>query len=474
MIAYQYNFAAQGQFNRTPWLDKFRINVEGRERLLTQHLGNVERDLLDVAMAVYVADRISRRSPEHPDDWFVRMTGRSLKLHIPVRKERIWNDPEVKRLLTDALEYLTADEWEIVFEERTSHTHQQTALFSAELKNPFVGLFSGGLDSFAGAVSQAFQPEFETGILVSAYSNPSLVSRQRKLVAEMNTKLKSNGKSLLDLHLSHNLHYGVKHNPAAPILPELRGRDEVTQRSRGFLFVAMGLAVTRSVGLDTLNVYENGVGAINLPHTMSGLGVDYTRAMHPEFLHRMMLLASSVFEAGMRIENPSLWKTKGQMCREIAEHGFEEMAVKTISCDGFPRRKPHAHEQCGRCTSCLLRRVSLAAGGLEELDRSIATYQTDVYSVVPTSKNTDALFELRCMEHQVVRIKNALARGNPETSLLTEFPELLRARAAIARTEGRPIEVITGELIGLFRRYVSDWDWFSSFLPNASTVIAVS
>ncbi|NJK43608.1 MAG: hypothetical protein HC933_04445 [Pleurocapsa sp. SU_196_0] len=425
-------------------------------------------------MAVYVADRISRRSPEHPDDWFVRMTGRSLKLHIPVRKKRIWNNPEVKRLLTEALEYLTADEWVIVFEERTSHTHQQTALFPAELKNPFVGLFSGGLDSFAGAVLQALQPEFKTGILVSAYSNPSLVSRQRRLVAEMNAKLEPVGKSLFDLHLSHNLHYGVKHNPATHTPSGLRGRDEVTQRSRGFLFIAMGLAVTRSVGLDSLNVYENGVGAINLPHTISGLGVDYTRAMHPEFLHRMMLLTSSVFEANIRIDNPSLWKTKGQMCREIAEHGFGEIAVRTISCDGFPRHKQQAHEQCGRCTSCLLRRVSLAAGGLEELDRSFATYQTDVYSVVPTSKNTDALFELRCMEHQVLRIRNALSQGNPETSLLTEFPELLRARVAIGHTEGRSIEVITGELIGLFRRYVTDWDWFSSFLPNTSTGTAIS
>jgi 7-cyano-7-deazaguanine synthase in queuosine biosynthesis len=470
MMTYQYDFASRGWYNKPSWLDNFRINVENTERILFQHLGDIERDLLDVAMAVYVADRISHRAPGHPDDWFVRMTGRSMKLRIPVRRDRIWNDPEVKRLLINTLEYLTADEWKISFVPRTSHTNQQAALFPSEPKNPFVGLFSGGLDSFAGAVLQALEPQFDTGVLVSAYSNPSLVSRQRKLIEGMNTKLKSLGKNLLDLHLSHNLHRNVKHDPSASIPPEEKWRDEVTQRSRGFLFVALGLAVARSLGLNTLNVYENGVGAINLPHTASGLGVDYTRAMHPAFLNHMMTFASSLFESEMRIENPSLWKTKGQMCREIAANDFGELAVTTVSCDGFPRRKNKDQEQCGHCTSCLLRRVSLAAGNLEELDRKFATYQTDVYSEIPTGKNTDTLFELRCMEHQVLRIRNALARGNPEVSLLTEFPELLRARAAIAQIEGRSVQAVTSELIGLFRHYVTDWDWFSSFLPTASDV----
>ena len=471
MIAYNYDFAARGWYNKPSWLDNFRINVDNSKRMLFEHLGDLERDLLDVAMAVYVADRISSRSPGHPGDWFVRMQGRSLKLRIPVRQGRIWNSPEVKRSLLECLEYLTADEWEISFVPRTIHTHQQVPLFNVEPVKPFVGLFSGGLDSFAGAILQALDPQFDTGILVSAYSNSSLISRQQQLIANMNTKLEANGKTLFDRHLAHNLHYDVKYNPASGILSEQRGRDEVTQRSRGFLFMALGLAMARALRLNTLNVYENGVGAINLPHTSSGLGVDYTRAMHPEFLHHMMSFATHLFESTMRIENPSLWKTKGQMCRELDGHGFGELAVKTISCDGFPRRKPQGQEQCGHCTSCLLRRVSLAAGGLETLDRRFSTYQTDVYSIVPTANNTDTLFELRCMEHQVLRMRNALTHINPEISLFTEFPELLRARSTIARIEGRNIDVITRDLIGLFRRYVGDWDWFSSFLPtNADAV----
>jgi hypothetical protein len=66
MIAYQYDFASRGWHNKPCWLDNFRINVDNTERMLFQHLGNLERDLLDVAMAVYVADRISRRSPGTP------------------------------------------------------------------------------------------------------------------------------------------------------------------------------------------------------------------------------------------------------------------------------------------------------------------------------------------------------------------------------------------------------------------------
>ena len=143
MIAYNYDFAARGWYNKPSWLDNFRINVDNSKRMLFEHLGDLERDLLDVAMAVYVADRISSRSPGHPGDWFVRMQGRSLKLRIPVRQGRIWNSPEVKRSLLECLEYLTADEWEISFVPRTIHTHQQVPLFNVEPVKPFVGLFSG-------------------------------------------------------------------------------------------------------------------------------------------------------------------------------------------------------------------------------------------------------------------------------------------------------------------------------------------
>lgn len=441
-----------------------RIDTTTVEHTLMTHLPDAEKDLLDVAMAAYIADRITPRSPGHPTDWAIAMTGRAFKLKVRVRKHSFWTQLHMQQSLEAALGFFTGDTWSFEFLPLALES-VATPLFDEPVDCSFVGLFSGGLDSFAGAISQIYASGHNNGVLVASHTGSNLFARQREILEATNQKLKRDGKRLIHVPLHHHL------DQRAISYAYSKGRleQERTQRSRGFLFLALGISVARVLGLSTLNVYENGVGAINLPQTVSGLGVDYTRAMHPEGLRRMATLVSNLFETPIKIENPSLWKTKGQMCVEVQKRGFGDLAVQTVSCDGFPRHKPKSEEQCGVCTSCLLRRVSLAAGDLKSLDRDQKTYETDVYNTVPTAFNNIKLLPLHCMETQAERLRYALNQENAEArfaSLLYEFPELMSARTAIVATTNLTIQQVTEELVKLFTTYVREWEWFSATLPR--------
>jgi len=234
------------------------------------------------------------------------------------------------------------------------------------------------------------------------------------------------------------------------------------------LFLALGFAIARTIGVRDVHVYENGPGAINLPYTVSGLGVDYTKAMNPEGLQLMSRFVSELFSEHMTVVNSSLWKTKGEMCAYLGNRGLGELAVRTISCDRFPRQgKSSSEAQCGWCTSCLLRRLSLAAADMEALDKRFANYELDIYqpSVKPSS---EMLLPFRAMKTQAERIRSAVGSSNPKEALILEFPELLRIRQAIAEMEGRSIAAVTTDLVNLYQRYLRDWDWFETLPPQAA------
>src|SRR5207302_15935 len=73
--------------------------------------------------------------------------------------------------------------------------------------------------------------------------------------------------------------------------------QEPTRRTRGFLFLAMGAAAVVGAGVNELFVYENGVGAINLPYERVPIGVPNSRAVHPLTLLQFSRLVSMVRQA---------------------------------------------------------------------------------------------------------------------------------------------------------------------------------
>lgn len=116
-----------------------------------------------------------------------------------------------------------------------------------------------------------------------------------------------------------------------------------------------------------LYLYENGIGAMNLPYDRSQIGTDNARTAHPRVLREVGELLSLVTDRPFSVQNRCIYKTKAEMLQHPAITRVGEAIRLTFSCDGFPVRTK-ARAQCGFCTSCLLRRYSLEVAGLADLD----------------------------------------------------------------------------------------------------------
>ena len=63
-----------------------------------------------------------------------------------------------------------------------------------------------------------------------------------------------------------------------------RNQEEKGQRTRALVFLAMGVVTTLQAQTDTLSIFENGIGALNLPLNATQLGTDNYRGVHPRTL----------------------------------------------------------------------------------------------------------------------------------------------------------------------------------------------
>ena len=117
-------------------------------------------------------------------------------------------------------------------------------------------------------------------------------------------------------------------------------REEPSQRTRALVFLVLGIATALQAGTDTLWVYENGIGALNLPLNETQLGIDNYRGVHPRFLMLAQDFLSLALDQPMHIRNPFQFSTKAQMCKSLVGSGIAEAVSHTVSCDGFPQRIP--------------------------------------------------------------------------------------------------------------------------------------
>jgi hypothetical protein len=69
----------------------------------------------------------------------------------------------------------------------------------------------------------------------------------------------------------------------------------------------------------------------------------------------------------MEIENPFIWKTKGDVVRSIVDHGGGPLIKHTVSCTRtYDITRLHTH--CGCCSQCLDRRFAVFAANAAEHD----------------------------------------------------------------------------------------------------------
>ena len=452
---YSYDFADQVQpveLDSYYWLNGQRLS-----RAFCRALHASLADLLDIVMAVYAADRRSPRSFKG-----AAAGHRRISVRIGVRNPGLWSDGGMAERLHDLLYWLSEDEWSLHFVQRLaapSAAESENFLFQMPPRDPVtVSLFSGGLDSLAGLAVHALEGSGGSRVLVSGYTNNRLRHQQRSQVDLVRAAW---GHSEAFEHTAEVHHVAVPFGIRKPI----GHQEEKSQRTRSLVFLTLGVVTALQGGTDTLWVYENGVGALNLPMNETQLGMDNSRGVHPRTLVLAEDLVSMALEQSVRIRNPFLFSTKAQMCKALTDSGFADAVRYTVSCDGFPQRMHNQPSQCGRCTSCILRRQSLQASGLAQHDQG---YRYDVLRP-QTIRDECHLYDFEAMRGQVHKIGRCLDTDDPWRSLCASFPELARTHAELVVRRGLGDRTSIGDgMVDLYRNYAWEWGWSIDALIQAA------
>jgi 7-cyano-7-deazaguanine synthase in queuosine biosynthesis len=399
-------------------------------------------DLLDIAGAVYRCDRMEpRRSARRRT--YAASHQRALSVAVGVRDLDFWRQGGVDVEMRGALDWLTGDRWQLEYvpfagARTTAETDQQ--LLSGMLDaDGQISLFSGGLDALAGAA--VLLEDDPRCALLAVGSNPRQIRCQFRLMREL-----------------RELVPGLTAIPASAGLSGATGQaQERSQRSRAFLFLSIAIAAAHAGGAATINMCENGIGAMNLPYSDRQLGVDTSRAAHPETLRRMQSLAVAVLERPIAIRNPLFGFTKAEACRLLPREWLP-LVAQTVSCDiGFTDRRS-GPQLCGVCSSCLLRRHALHAAGLGNIDRA-QPYKIDVL------REPARVQVFRAMETQASRLAAAFTNW---PDLLAAFPDLQRVKVGLLAS-GTAVDERQAEatITRLVAAYVNEWRYFPARVSDS-------
>ena len=400
-------------------------------------------DLVEVATALYCADRFAPR--RHPDRHSSSQPlTRSIHVCIGVRRPGVWRG-RATELLQELLWQLCGDVWTLEFTSfyaKPNPAETQTYLPIFPLSKPaMVLLFSGGLDSFAGGAAQ-LEDDTHTHVLVSGYTHPQMLAAQ---VRQANI--------LLGERPAHGHHVAVPYGVTKK--PEIR--LESSQRSRGILHMSLGAITALHLGASAFSIYENGIGALNLPFDETQSGWEVSRAMRLQTLRLMERLIGEISGQSFQINLPFFFQTKAQSLGHSAVRKFSDGVQHTFSCDRFPDRFERKR-QCGVCSSCLLRRMALEAADLASCEPP-DEYAFDVRepSSVPTPSGA---FVLDKFEAQADRFSQAFRRDNPWRELTRLWPELRESESVLIDSGMDQLEA-RSRLLALLERHAQEWQHFS-------------
>lgn len=304
-------------------------------------------DLALLAAAITAADTRISRVTDAQDAWT-----REIDLLLPVKDPALWTG--LAPLIATTLNFLTGDRWGVHFRPRvpavpelaSATTRPRTADPSA------ICLFSGGLDSFIGAID-----------LLATGQAPMLVSHYWEGTAS--THQTHCAKALQRRFPGTPIHH-IRARVGFPTDTVDTGTVEDTLRARSFLFFALAALAADAVGGDmVVCVPENGLISLNVPLDPLRLGALSTRTTHPFYMARFGELLRGL-GLRVRLENPYAFMTKGQMAKACTDAAFLQKEVRnTMSCsspssrryDPDPTQREPKH--CGRCVPCLIRRAAI-------------------------------------------------------------------------------------------------------------------
>jgi 7-cyano-7-deazaguanine synthase in queuosine biosynthesis len=335
------------------------IKVQNIEHKVLSYLSPVAYDLLELAAVLYVTDTsISRGKKDvYGHDW-----QRRIHIIMPVRKPKVWKSNQ--QLLSELVTYLSGDAG-ITFDFRP---HRRPKLGQQYLEFPssaegFQGarravLFSGGLDSLAGAAELVAKNVIP--LLISHRSSSTRTEIQNSLMEQLATKA------------GHRL-------PGIGVWVTRRDKQalDTSQRLRSFLYMSLAAVIAYELRIESVFFCENGITTFNLPMSDQRIGTRSSRTTNPKVIKLFRQLVENVTGRPICFENPFLLSTKREVVERLVQLGCAGMIKTSLSCArtfGVEKTKRH----CGVCFQCVTRRFAVVAAKAEEHD-PIDDYKKDIF-----------------------------------------------------------------------------------------------
>jgi 7-cyano-7-deazaguanine synthase in queuosine biosynthesis len=317
-----------------------KISAGALELFCFKQLTDKEEDLVLLAGVVAFADRSVRRLVAN--GW-----RRNLHVVMPVKNPEWWSAYSLSSTLIDALRFLTGDAWSFEFVKRKGKSVKLKQSELALGAGKFVVMpFSNGLDSFS-----------ESRLLSVGFPNTAairLTAWNRSLAGGRDWVTEADGTRYRRVSLPVALATG-KH-------------AEQTFRSRSFMFSTLaGLAAAMS-NAEAIFIPEAGQGALGPSLVPVGQESPH-RGSHPKFSQFMMAFFQAFWGKAISIQHPQLWRTKGEVLALLQSKDLQHGWEKTTSCSRDQRvtsTARHKKIQCGICSGCLLRRMSLFSAGYND------------------------------------------------------------------------------------------------------------
>lgn len=352
--------------------------VDGLPATLTDR----QLDWLDIFGALFAADCVCQRGREL--EW-----NRRIELHIPCRLPEYWEPFAVP--IQELFGQLTYDRLRVHFQQDDNPSRAPR-----QRRQPFdpadcVALFSGGMDSFVGAL--LLQETGRRPMLVSHSLSPATRTAQM----------------LLQIPLRDRASIGSQATVVAQSRNTAAVGYEGSQRSRSLLFMAAACLVSTALGLEEVYVNENGVMAFHVPMTEARIGSLSTRTASPAVLERFSRTATNALGGRVAVRNNLLGLSKADVAGEGIRLGQADSLEHTISCWTIGRRNRH----CGECVPCLIRRIACEYHNVKD-----AAYDYDAFAAEPRRMSTkDNLVHLAMLASELVTM------SDPDLEL--SYPELL-------------------------------------------------
>jgi 7-cyano-7-deazaguanine synthase in queuosine biosynthesis len=315
------------------------LEITDISKRLVANIPDALADLLEVASYVYVADSAISRGGNTDSRMGARWR-RKFRFDIPVRLPSLWSSHPVQSALVETLGFLSDDDYQFRFRP-LANPSAATDYFAfpnsgtVRFTPKEVILFSGGLDSFSGAVEELAVRHSRVA-LVSHRSSPKIFEAQKYLVEQLRRRFGSDR----ILHV--------------PIRATLTGRmgTEGTHRTRSFLFAALGTVVARLFDRNRISFFENGMMSLNLPPVAQVVGSRATRSTHPQAIAGFRRVLSAILAQSFDVDNPFGWMTKTEVVERITANRCDDLVRHTRSCTRV-RDMTILHPHCGQCSQCI-------------------------------------------------------------------------------------------------------------------------